>query len=113
LSPSPGQCPFTHCLDCAWGFGVQFNHCDGPPTLLAEFAPCDFFFFPKCKLVLRGRHLGNVATITAESTLLKGLKENDFQGWFNNGNGGGTSALRLKGIKMMYPIIRKIQIVWT
>jgi transposase len=38
----------------------------------------------KCKLVLRGRHLGNVTTITAESTtLLQGLKEDDFQGCFN------------------------------
>jgi hypothetical protein len=37
----------------------------------------------KCKLVLCGRHLGDVAMITAESTLLKGLKEDDFQGSFN------------------------------
>jgi hypothetical protein len=28
-----------------------------------------------------------------------------------NGNGGGTSAMCLKGIKMMYPIICKIQIL--
>jgi hypothetical protein len=46
-------------------------------------------------------------TITAESTTLcKGLK-----GASTNGNGGGTSALRLKGIKMMYPITRTIQIL--
>jgi hypothetical protein len=38
----------------------------------------------KCKLVLRGRHHGDLATITAESTvLLKGLKEDNFQGCFN------------------------------
>jgi hypothetical protein len=37
----------------------------------------------KCKLVLHGRHLGDVATITADSTFLKGLKEDDFQGCFN------------------------------
>jgi hypothetical protein len=38
----------------------------------------------KCKLVLHGQNLGDVATITAESiTLLKGLKEDDFQGCFN------------------------------
>jgi hypothetical protein len=38
----------------------------------------------KCKLVLRGWHLGDVAMITARSTtLLKGMKEDDFQGCFN------------------------------
>jgi transposase len=38
----------------------------------------------KCMLVLRERHLGDVAKITAESTtLIKDLKEDDFQGCFN------------------------------
>jgi hypothetical protein len=36
------------------------------------------------KLVLHGGHLGDVATITAELTmLLEGVKEDDFQGCFN------------------------------
>jgi hypothetical protein len=84
LDPSPGQSSLTHCLDCARVFGAQFNHCDGPPTLLTGFSSLRFFFlFPNCKLVLHGQNLGDVATITAESTtLLKGLKE-DFQGCFN------------------------------
>jgi len=39
-----------------------------------DLAPCDFFLFPKCKLELRGRHLGDVTTIKSETTsLLKGL----------------------------------------
>jgi hypothetical protein len=38
----------------------------------------------KYKLVLRGQHLGDMAMITAESTmLLKGLKEDNFQGLCN------------------------------
>jgi hypothetical protein len=54
------------------------------PPYLPDLAPCYFFLFPKCKLVLRGQHLGDVAMITAElTTLLKGLKEDDFQGCFN------------------------------
>jgi hypothetical protein len=53
------------------------------PPYSPDLAPCDFFMFPKCKLVLHGQHLGDVATITAESTLLKGLEEGDFQGCFN------------------------------
>jgi len=41
----------------------------------------DFSLFPKCKLVLRGRHLGNVTTIKGEMTpLLKGLREEELQG---------------------------------
>jgi hypothetical protein len=46
------------------------------------------------------------------TTLLKGFKMT-FKGASTNGNRDRTSALRLKGIKMMYPIIRKIQILWT
>jgi hypothetical protein len=54
------------------------------PPYSPDIAPCDFFFFPECKLVLHGRHLGDVATITATSTtLLEGFKEDNFQGCFN------------------------------
>jgi hypothetical protein len=54
------------------------------PPYSPDLAPCDFFLFPKCQLVPHGRHLGDMATITAKSTtLLKGLKEDDFQGCFN------------------------------
>jgi hypothetical protein len=42
------------------------------------------FSFPKCKLVLRGQHLGDMATITAKSTtLFKDLKEDEFRVCFN------------------------------
>jgi hypothetical protein len=37
-----------------------------------DLAPCDFFLFPKCKLVLRGRHLGDVTTIKSDAA--EGLK---------------------------------------
>jgi len=50
---------------------------------LPDLAPCNFFLFPKCKLVLRGQHLGDVTTIKSEITsLLKGLSEEEFQGCF-------------------------------
>ena len=71
--------------------------------------------FPKCKLVLRGRNLGAVATIKGEMTsLLKGLSEVELQGSSNNGNRGGTSVLCqmgsiLKGTTLMYPKICKIK----
>jgi hypothetical protein len=42
-----------------------------------------FFLFPKCKLVLRRRNLGDVTTIRSGVTsLLKGLREAEFQGCF-------------------------------
>jgi len=44
------------------------------PPYWPDLAPCDFFLFPKCNLVLWGRHLGGVTTIKSEMTLLlKGL----------------------------------------
>ena len=53
-----------------------------PPYSL-DLAPCNFFLFPKCKLVLRERYLGDVTTIKSETTLLlKGLREEEFQGCF-------------------------------
>jgi hypothetical protein len=47
LDPSPGQCPLTHCLDCAWVFGVQFNHCNGP---LTGFSFVQFFLVSKVQV---------------------------------------------------------------
>jgi len=44
-----------------------------PPYLL-DLGPCDFFLFPKCKLVLRGRHLGDVTTIKSEMKTAEGFK---------------------------------------
>ena len=47
-----------------------FEH---PPYSL-DLAPCDYFLFPKCKLVLWGRYLGDVMMIKSETTsLLKGF----------------------------------------
>jgi hypothetical protein len=70
------------------------------PPYSPNLAPCDFFFFPKCKLVLCGRHLGDMATITAESTmLLKGLKEEDFQECFNQQKRRWAKCLAPEGDK--------------
>ena len=53
------------------------------PPYSPDLAPCDFFLFPKCKLVLREQYLGAVTTIKSETTsLLKGLREEEFQGYF-------------------------------
>jgi hypothetical protein len=58
----------------------------------------------KCKLVLHGRHLGDVATITAESTtLLKGLKEDDFQGCFNQWKRRRDKCILSEGDKNDFP----------
>ena len=51
------------------------------PPYSPDLAPCNFFLFSKCKLVLRGWHLGDVMTIKSETTsLLK--REEEFKGCF-------------------------------
>jgi len=53
------------------------------PPYSPDLTPCDFFLFPKCKLVLRGRHLGDVTMIKSEMTsLLEGLIKEKFQWCF-------------------------------
>jgi len=53
------------------------------PPYSPDLAPCDFFLFPKCKLVLWGRHLRDETTIKSETTLLlKGSREEEFQRCF-------------------------------
>jgi hypothetical protein len=65
---------------------------------LPDLAPCNFFLFPKCKLVLHGQHLCYMASITAElTTLLKGLKEGYFQGCFNKWKRRWDKCIASKG----------------
>jgi hypothetical protein len=55
---------------------------DHPPYLL--YSSLQFFLVSKVQVCAAWQHLRDVATITAESTsLLKGLKEDNFQGCFN------------------------------
>jgi hypothetical protein len=71
-----------------------------------------FFLFSKCKLVLRMQHLGDVAMITAKSTmLLKGLKEDDCQGCFNQWKRRWDKCIASEGDKNDVPVNRKIQIL--
>jgi hypothetical protein len=82
------------------------------PLYSPDVAPCDFLF-PKCKLVLCGWHLGDVATITAESTLLKGLKEDDVEGCFNQWKWRWDKCTASEGGNNNVSIICKIQILLT
>jgi len=53
------------------------------PPYSPDLVPCNSFLFHICKLVLWGRHLGDVTTIKSETTsLLKVLREEEFQGCF-------------------------------
>lgn len=54
------------------------------PPYSPDLAPCDFFLFPKTKLVLRGRHLGDINEIKKATTgQLRNLQPEDFQGAFS------------------------------
>ena len=83
MDSPPRQCPHALCINLreflARNSITLFEH----PPYSPDLAPCDFFLFPKCKLVLRGRHLGDVTTIKSEVTsLLQGLRAKEFQRCF-------------------------------
>jgi len=76
---APAHSALIVCEFLAQNFITALEH----PPYSPDLAPCDFFLFPKCKLVLRGWHLGDVMKIKSETTLmLKGLREEEFQGCF-------------------------------
>ncbi|XP_072765112.1 uncharacterized protein [Anoplolepis gracilipes] len=48
-----------------------------------DLAPCDFFFFPKIKSVLKGTRFESLDTVKKTSQLLKQLSENELQHAFD------------------------------
>jgi hypothetical protein len=53
------------------------------PPYSPDFAPCDFFLFPKMKLKLKGRQFDSTEEIQPESKrMLDPLTEKDFQETF-------------------------------
>ena len=53
------------------------------PPYSPDFAPCDFFLFPKMKIKLKGRRFDTVEEIQAESQkVLNTLTQKDFQDSF-------------------------------
>jgi len=63
------------------------------PPYSPDFAPCDFFLFPKMKLKLKGRRFDNIEGIQVESqSVLYSLTELS-----KNGGDGGTGVYMLEG----------------
>jgi hypothetical protein len=55
------------------------------PPYSPDLAPCDFAFFPKLKIKLKGRHFETVSSIQRESqVVLDSIKENDFHSAFED-----------------------------
>lgn len=53
------------------------------PPYSPDLVPCDFFLFPKIKIIMRGEHFGDVENIKPEVTrLLNGLTSQDMQHCF-------------------------------
>jgi hypothetical protein len=51
------------------------------PPYTPDLVPCDFAFFPKLKMKLKGQHFIMVSDIQRESqAVLDSIKENDFHG---------------------------------
>jgi len=54
------------------------------PSYSSDFAPCDFWLFPKLKSVLEGTRFESVEAVKTKSIgILRALQENDFQHCFN------------------------------
>ena len=84
MDSPPWQCPCTLCINRAWVFGAQFHQCAWISPLFARFSPLRFFFVPQMQTGAAGMAFGNVMTIKSEMTsLLKGLREEEFQGCFH------------------------------
>jgi hypothetical protein len=68
------------------------------PPYSPDMAPCDFFLFPKMKLMLKGRQFYNSEEIQAESQrVLDTVTEKDFQEAFQQGGDGGTGVYMREG----------------
>jgi hypothetical protein len=53
------------------------------PPYSPDLAPCDFYLFPKIKLVLKGTHFLSVEYVKVKTTeILNSLTENDMQKCF-------------------------------
>jgi hypothetical protein len=53
------------------------------PPYSSNLAPCEFAFFPKLKMKLKGRRFETASDIQRESqAVLDSIKENDFHGAF-------------------------------
>ena len=56
-----------------------------PPLYSPDLAPCDFFFFPKIKSVLKGTHFSDIDSIKMAATMeLKKIPKNTFQECFES-----------------------------
>ena len=63
-----------------------------------DLAPCDFFFFPKIKCVLKGTHFSDIDSIKkAAMTELKKISENAFQECFESWKKRMHKCLRVEG----------------
>jgi hypothetical protein len=53
------------------------------PPYSTDLAPCDFWLFPKLKLIIKGKRFASIPEIEAATTTrLKGLTKDDFQNCF-------------------------------
>ena len=53
------------------------------PPYSPDIAPCDFWMFPKLKMVLKGKRFNNIETIQSNATReLKAIPKNEFQDCF-------------------------------
>ena len=68
------------------------------PPYSPDLAPCDFFLFPKCKALLRGRHLEDIENIKAQTLRqLRLIKEDEFRDCFAQWSRRWSRCIALHG----------------
>ena len=68
------------------------------PPYSPDLAPCDFYLFPKCKMLIRGKHFGAVEAIKKQTTnLLKSITKDDLQRCFQQWKKRWQKCILLEG----------------
>jgi hypothetical protein len=68
------------------------------PPYLPDLAPCDFWLFPKIKLMMKGNHFDMIPEIEAAmKERLRALMKNDFQSCFRSWQDRWNKCIDSKG----------------
>jgi hypothetical protein len=72
------------------------------PPYSPDLDPCDFWFFPKLKNVLKGQRFADIPDIQRNVTLLLGIPENDFQDCFRQWHHHLTKCISFTSSKFCF-----------
>jgi hypothetical protein len=80
-----------------------------PPYSL-DFAPCDFWLFPKFKNALKGQRFADIPDIQRNMTLTRSIPENDFQDCFRQWHHRLTNCTASQGEHLKATAVTSAQV---